>query len=274
MDPYSPSPANFKFTKSRIKLNSPNVHTPSSSDITDKLAENQQPLGTQFKSYELSAASNYWTLDPFQYNITKFKYNLPIVPLDNTSSSDVVIHKSDFKNDPGLVYRDVNFEKLLPAYTSTKKSVNDFPAQSYHRFLANEGYFNPNESTNNTDLWYYGADKPIPTGAALNVQEVQHIIFPESQRGGTNSQNLAKYSWVSKLPKRDTTSWESINYTPVDNSQNCEFFNYNNGYTTSTDSFKIQNDSFNKVYSFDSNYVRGIGISPPDEGSMPNPNFY
>ena len=266
MDPYSPSPANFKFTKSRIKLNSPNVHTPSSSDITDKLAENQQPLGTQFKSYELSAASNYWTLDPFQYNITKFKYNLPIVPLDNTSSSDVVIHKSDFKNDPGLVYRDVNFEKLLPAYTSTKKSVNDFPAQSYHRFLANEGYFNPNESTNNTDLWYYGADKigNILGGAALNVQEVNHIIFPEAQRGGLGSRNLAKYSWTDVPGPTNNDSWESQNIQEVNNQGNCEFFNYNSN--TIKD--------FNMVYSFDSEYCRNIGINGKYEGTMPfNPKI-
>ena len=244
--------------------------------VQNTLSQDQQPLGAKFKSYELNGAINYYLLDPFQYSITKFDYNLPD---GQQSNQDSGINQNDLKNDPGLIYRDVNFDTLLPAFTATKKSVNDFPAQSYHRFLANDGYFNPQESTNNTDLWNYGADQIMQSnnlvgGAPLNVQEVRHIIFPEPQRGGTDTKNLAKYSWVSKLPKRDTSSWEAINYTPVDNSQNCEFFNYNNGYTTSTDSFKIQNDSFNKVYSFDSNYVRGIGISPPDEGSMPYPNFY
>ena len=43
--------------------------------VEEQLVPNQPPLGTQFKSYELTAASNYWTLDPFQYSITKFKYN-------------------------------------------------------------------------------------------------------------------------------------------------------------------------------------------------------
>ena len=266
MEPYSPGPANFKFSKSGIKLNSPNVHTPSSSDIIDQLAENQQPLGTQFKSYELNAASNYWTLDPFQYNITKFKYNLPNAPSDD---GDVIVNKKDFKNDPGLVYRDVNFEKLLPAYTATKKSVNDFPAQSYHRFLANDGYFNPNESTDNTDLWNYGADKIGMAsgglgGAALNVQEVNHIIFPEPQRGGLGSRNLAKYSWTNTPATTDNNSWGSQNFQEVNNRNNCEFFNYNSN--TIKD--------FDKVYSFDSEYCRNIGINGVYEGSMPfNPKI-
>ena len=247
-----------------MEYSSPN-YPPTS--VQNTLKQDQQPLGTLFKSYELNSAVNYYLLDPFQYSITKFNYTLP-----NGKQSN----KNTEKNE-GLIYRDVNFDTLLPAFTATKKSVNDFPAQSYHRFLANDGYFNPQESTDNTDLWFYGADEIMQKnnlvgGAALNVQEVQHIIFPEPQRGGTDTKNLAKYSWVSKLPKRDTSSWEAINYTPVDNSQNCEFFNYNNGYTTSTDSFKIQNESFNKVYSFDSNYTRDIGISSPMSGSMPYAN--
>ena len=244
-----------------IKYNSPN-YPPTNAKNT--LKEDQQPLGTQFRSYELNSAINYYLLDPFQYSITKFDYNLP----------DGKQMKGG-QNNQGLVYRDVDFDYILPTFTGVKKSANDLTAMDYHRFLANEGYFNPQEGTNNKDLWYYGADQIMHSnklvgGAPLNVQEVNHIIFPEAQRGGTNSKLLAKYSWTSKVPKKDTTSWESINYTPVDNNQNCEFFNYNRGYTTSSDSFKNQfNNSFEKVYSFDSDYARNIGIISPTSGSMP-----
>jgi hypothetical protein len=234
--------------------------------VEEQLVPNQPPLGTQFKSYELNKAVNYYTLDPFQYAITKFDYNLPGV-LDTQSPNCVTVGQKDFKNDPGLVYKGVNFEELLPAYTSTLKSVNDFPAQSYHRFLANDGYFNPNEANNNTDLWYYGAARNEMMnylgGAPLNVQEVNHIIFPEPQRGGTNTQNLAKYSWVNTPNPKQNISWESKNQKAINNNQNCEFFNYNNHYTSN---YVVPE---NKVYSFDSNYCRDIGISPPDSGSMP-----
>jgi hypothetical protein len=49
----------------------------------------------------------------------------------------------------------------------------------------------------------------------------------------------------------------------INNNQNCEFFNYNNHYTSN---YVVPE---NKVYSFDSNYCRNIGISGPYEGSMP-----
>jgi hypothetical protein len=241
--------------------------------VSETLQESQPPLGTQFKSYELNQATNYWTLDPFQYSITKFDYNFPGKPTGSTSSGDILVSSGDFKNDPGLIYRNVDFEKLLPSYTQTKKSVNDFPAQSYHRFEANDGYFNPQESINNTDLWYYGANNNARTnglgiaGAALNVQEVNHIIFPEAQRGGMDTHNLAKYSWSNFTDNRQG-SWEGANVVNVNNNQNCEFFNYNSGYTTDRNKMP-----FNKVYSFDSNYCRQIGINPPFTGSMPfNPN--
>lgn len=247
---------------SSINTNSPNF-PPASQQNT--LQQTQQPLGSLFPSYELNGAINHYLLDPFQYSITKFDYYLP----DGKLSSN--------NNNTGLVYKDVDFDTLLPSFTAVKKSANDLSAVDYHRFLANEGYFNPNEGKDNSDLWFYGADKIAQQngggglgGAPLNVQETNHIIFPEPTRGGTNTQLLAKYSWTSKLPKYDNSSWEAINYRPVDNSQNCEFFNYNRGYTTSSDSFKNQfNNSFDKVYSFDSNYLRNIGITSPNEGSMP-----
>jgi hypothetical protein len=217
--------------------------------------KDQQPLGSQFKSYELTEASNYYTLDPFQYSITRFQYNLPEDIKSNLNSPNV-----------GLVYKQVDFEKILPSYTAEKKSVNDFPAQSYHRFNANEGYFNPGESVDNSDLWYYGADKIAKmnsgiSGAALNVQEVNHIIFPEAQRGGLNTQSLAKYSWSPTIAKDSTSikSWEEENTIPVNNDNNCKFFNYNSNLSV----------PFDKVYSFDSNYCRQIGTNSPTNGSMP-----
>jgi hypothetical protein len=216
------------------------------------LSEDQPPLGTQFKSYELNQASNYYTLDPFQYSITKFNYSFPAKPKSSSSSFN------EFKNDPGLIYRDVDFEKLLSSFTATKKSVNDFPAQSYHRFLANDGYFNPKESTSK-DLWYYGADKNAQengiAGATLNLQETNHIIFPEAQRGGTDTKNLTKYSWSNYTPVV-SEAWDAP--IMVNNDANCQFFNYNSGYLIEK-----------SPYQFDSNYCRNIGISSPYSGSMP-----
>ena len=248
----------------QINFNSPNYQN---GTISEQLNPNQQPLGTQFKSYELNQASNYWTLDPFQYSITKFDYNFP-----DKRKKEPGVDSQDFKNSPGLIYQDVNFEKLLSSYTSVKKSVNDFPAQSYHRFEANEGYFNPQESVNNSDLWYYGSDTIAAEnglgvgGAPLNVQEVNHIIFPEAQRGGTDSKNLTKYSWSNTIAK-DTSSWEHTSglEPSINNNENCQFFNYNNRYNTIKQPFNL--------YKFDSDYCRSIGINNPYTGSMPfNPN--
>jgi hypothetical protein len=237
-----------------------------STKVREQLYEEQAPLGTQFKSYELNAASNYWTLDPFQYSITKFQFNFPDGREVDTSNS-VTVNQNDFQNYPGLVYRDVNFENLLPSYTQTKRSVNDFPAQSYHRFEANDGYFNPNESNDNSDLWYYGADENALkngvglAGNAVNVQETNHIIFPEAQRGGLDSRNVAKYSWSpGNIKQVGDFSWEGQNAIPVNNNERCEFFNWNNKYST---------NFVPSVYSFDSDYCRDIGISPPTSGSMP-----
>ncbi len=233
--------------------------------VEGELKQEQPPLGTQFKSYNLNQAINYYTLDPFQYSITKFKYTVP--------GKKETKKFSDYTNNPGLIYKGSDFEKLLPSFTQTKKSVNDFPAQSYHRFTANEGYFNPNEGTNNSDLWFYGADQLARVnglniaGPALNVQEINHIIFPEAQRGGLNTQTLSKYSTTNYIqPKSD--SWESQNLINISNDTNCRFFDYNSGYTTDR-----TKQPFEDVYRYDSNYCRSIGISGPYEGSMPfNPN--
>ena len=236
------------------------------------------PLGLQFKSYELNSAINYYLLNPYQYAITKFDYSDPVV-VPGAIKEEIKPRQIHTPDPNGLIYKGVDFETLLPAYTACKKSENDFPAQSYHRFLANEGYFNPNESIDNSDLWYYGATRNGNiTGATLNVQEVNHIIFPEVQRGGLNSTNLVKYSWENSSKFTDKTSWEAQNEIPVDNNTNCQFFNYNNTYSLPakeypTYSFGIVNNHnttpFNKVYSFDSDYTRSIGISSPTSGSMP-----
>jgi hypothetical protein len=221
-------------------------------DFNSVTYPDQKPLGTQFKSYELTEAQNFWTLDPYQYSITKFKYSLP-GGIPNESGNE------------GLMYKNIDFEKLLPSFTGTKRSVNDFPAQSYHRFLANDGYFNPKESLDNSDLWYYGADAiarqtDALAGAPLNVQEINHIVFPEPQRGGLDTRNLTKYSSTPQTVNGNT-SWESENYIPVNNDTNCVFFNYNSRNTRPT--------QLDKVYSFDSNYCRDIRIAGPYEGSMP-----
>jgi hypothetical protein len=247
--------------------NSPNMPR---GTVQEELQQNQPPLGTQFKSYNLNQAVNYYTLDPFQYSITKFDYR---VPGKKPTSSIGKVNPQDYKNDPGLIYKGVDFETLLPSFTQTKKSVNDFRAQSYHRFEANDGYFNPTEGTDNTDLWFYGANNLARNsglnvaGAALNVQEVNHIIFPEPQRGGLNTQNLAKYS-SSNFIENVGDSWESKNLINISNDSNCRFFDYNTGYTTDR-----TRQPFENAYSFDSDYCRSIGISGPYEGSMPfNPN--
>jgi hypothetical protein len=93
---------------------------------------NEQPLGSRFKSYELNSAINYYLLDPYQYSITKFNYSdnkEPPGPINTlnpeTKLSSNCTVTGDFSKDPGLVYKDIDFEKLIPAYTAEKKSVND-----------------------------------------------------------------------------------------------------------------------------------------------------
>ena len=195
------------------------------------------PLGTQYKSYELGLAINSYLLDPYQYSVTKFKYSADKVPGTVNGTLLSGGNSLNQSNTPtnGLKYSNADFNKLLPEYTSERKSVKDLRAQDYHRFQANEGFFNPHEGKNNSDLWYYYSTG----GPSLNVQEVNHIIFPEPQRGGVDTANLAKYS------------------------RNDCFFSYNTP----------KNQDFEHVYSFDSNYIRNNGISNPTSGTMPNVNF-
>jgi hypothetical protein len=230
---------------------------------------NQDPLGSQFNSYELNSAVNHYLLDPYQYSITKFKYANPnVVPGAIEEENLAPINTTSDPN--GLKYKGINFEELLPAYTASKKSENSYRTADYHRFMANNGFFNPKESLDNSDLWYYGADKISErnfgiSGPTLNVQELNHIIFPEPQRGGLNSANLAKYSWENTPEFVDKTSWQAQNSPGINNDENCQFFNYNNSYTLPV----AKETPFDKVYSFDSNYTRSIGISSPSSGSMP-----
>jgi hypothetical protein len=245
-----------------IRFNSQNY---SPSTVSEELQPNQQPLGTKFKSYEQNQAISYYLLNPFQYSITKFDYSID----QNAPKNPNTVSQNDFKNDPGLVYKDVDLEQLLPTFTAEKKSANDVPAQDYHRFMAGNGYFNPRENENNNkDLWYYGSQEIAMhngfgvAGPGLNVQEVNHIIFPEPQRGGLNSQTLVKYSWEN-TNYHHNPSWESQNIESINNEQNCKFFNWNGKYNDPTPT------PFDKVYTFDSDYCKKIGIEGPLSGSMP-----
>jgi hypothetical protein len=101
-------------------------------------------------------------------------------------------------------------------------------------------------------------------GKTLNVQETRHIIFPEAQRGGLGTKNLAKYSSSNYIPVTKSDSWESQQAFAVNNDSNCSFFSYNTGYTKDR-----TKEPFENVYRFDSDYCRQIGISGPYEGSMP-----
>ncbi len=206
-------------------------------------------LGTRFPDHELTRAVGTYVLDPYQYSITKFEW----------SSG----HQQPEKD--GLVYRGVNFEKLLPEYDLDRRSAKDYRAQDYHRFLSNDGFFKPDENEYSNTLWYNGANRLAQqngyAGAGLNVQEERHIIFPEASRGGVDTKNLAKYSWSNVQPNQ-SGSWEYSNSPAmgVNNESNCEFFSWNKN---------TYSDDYSKIYSFDSNYLRNIGIIRPETGTMP-----
>jgi len=175
-----------------------------------------ETYSTPFNKFTLGEAPVNWILDPVQYQIKPINYK--------SVTNDTFEHTG------------------ISEYTKTKKSVNDIRAQDYHRFQANEGFFNPKQSK---DLWYYDSKG----GPALNVQEYQHIILPESQRGGLNTSQLVKHSWNE--PGR------------------CQQFNYNtrNNYIPGPG---LQ-DSIGNIYQFDSNYLRSIKTISQREGSMPYP---
>lgn len=178
---------------------------------------------SNFNKYSLGESPVHWILDPVQFQVKPINY-------DKGTDSD-----------------NYRFEHTgISEYTKVKKSVNDLRAQDYHRFQANEGFFNPREGTDNTDLWYYNSTG----GPALNVQEYRHIILPEAQRGGMNTAQMVKHSWND--PGR------------------CEQFNYNtrNNYKPGPG----LPDSINNVYQFDSNYLRSIKTMNTREGSMPYPD--
>jgi len=182
----------------------------------------ESPIGSQYNGYSLNKAPVNWILDPVQYQVKEINYS------GNKPSNYQFEHTG------------------IPEYTTVKRSVNDLTTQSYRRFQANTGDFNPNEAKDNSDLWYYSTNG----GASLNVQEYQHIIFPESQRGGLNTKNMVKYSW--------------------NDSNKCQLFNYNS--KNNLVPGPGLGDSVNNIYSFDSNYVRNVLSSNPREGSMPYPN--
>ena len=99
----------------------------------------------------------------------------------------------------------------------------------------------------------------------MNVQEPNHIILSEVQRGGLNTSNLAKYSTVTQQKRIDKTSWSSENFVSIDNDENCKFFDYNSRYSGYT-------PTLDKAYFFDSGYTRKIGITASQSGSTPFAN--
>jgi hypothetical protein len=160
-----------------------------------------------------------------QYSITKFNF------------------KSNKINDSGisgLVYKDVDFLILPETYDLDKRSSKDISALSYSRFLSGNGEFNPEQTTdNNKDLWYSTAID----GPKLTVQEPNHIILTESQRGGLNTSNLVKYSLLKP--------------------EECVNFNYNQRYHDLSPE-QTTPESWNP-YIFDSEYCKKIGISPKNK---------
>jgi hypothetical protein len=178
----------------------------------------EQPVGTLYPSYANTKAINEWTLDPMQYSITDFNFGS-----NNGGISNLV-----YKNEP-------NFNNLNNIYDLDKRSSKDISALSYSRFLSgNNGDFNPKETTdNNKGLWYYSGNNGNVRGADLSVQEPNHIILYESQRGGLNTSNLLKYS--------------------SNKSEYCTLFDYNQRYYPNNQEFS--------QYTFDPDYCKKIGIS-------------
>jgi len=154
---------------------------------------NNNPLGTQFNSYELNTAINYYLLSPYQYSLNK-----PLYFTQTGTALDGVTY--------GMQYSSTYYDVLLPTDTGAKKSVNDYPSQSYNRFQSGDGEF----STTNDKLWY--KEGSINGGVGLNPQETEHIILTENNRGGLNTSQFIKYSL-------DETNCKSIYYnnrTPFD----------------------------------------------------------
>ena len=123
---------------------------------------------------------------------------------------------------------------MLPYYTRTLRSANDFSGESFGRFESGDGFFNPQQTSQNASdrLW-----------APLDVQQTRRIIQSESQRGGLHTQQMIKESW---------------------NTPHCGDFQWNSKYSRG-------DPKFNQVYKYDSNFCRSIGISSQQQGSMPFP---
>jgi hypothetical protein len=204
------------------------------------------PLGIKYYSTtELTKATNAWILDPYQYKITQFDFKIPGKELS----------LKDHTQDPGLNYNITG--DLRCTNTAVKRSEKDITALSYHQFLSNDGYFNPQQDVfHDSELWYYGAsdirNKTGIAGPQLTPQRLEHIIFPEAQRGGLNTTILSKYSTVNKPEVISKISWENQNAKVVNNDV-CRFFK-----------FPRQERS---VYDFDSNLIRSMDIG---DGTMPS----
>lgn len=137
--------------------------------------------------------------------------------------------KKDNKQWPLQKFLDTG-RNLLPVYSRTLRSANDFSGLSFGRFESGDGYFVPGQTTLTSQVW-----------AKTDVQQPRHVILPEAQRGGLHSRQLVKESW---------------------NTPNCRDFSFNARYG-------LGPRSFNDVYKYNSDYCRGIGISSEQQGSMP-----
>ena len=88
--------------------------------------------------------------------------------------------KKDNERWPLSKYLDTG-KSLLPVYSRTSRSANDFSGLSFGRFQQDGGFFNPDGIP---QVW-----------APTDVQQVRHIIQAESQRGGLHSRQMVKESW-------------------------------------------------------------------------------
>lgn len=143
-------------------------------------------------SYNQSAAPLEWVLQKGQYNNTfaigtvgvnaASNYVRPdVINIDSyLSGRDDILSKCnppvpmiDEANEPPLTYQNqFNDNYLQPIYTKEKNSAVNLSAISYIPLTFEPELFNP-------------------------VQDINHIVFQEAQRGGLNTSNMIKNAWNS-----------------------------------------------------------------------------
>ena len=184
-------------------------------------------------------AVNDYVQNPIRNPYVSTLTNLDTLPYPYTKGDIVEVSKltqqqeDDNKRWPLQKFLDTG-KSMIPYYTRTTKSANDFSGESFGRFESGKGFFNPGQTSMNSagELW-----------APLDVQQPRRIIQSESQRGGLHTQQMIKESW---------------------NTPHCRDFNWNSKYSSG-------DPRFNQVYKYDSDYCREIGISSQHQGSMPYP---